>query len=1266
MSIFKETFRDFVFNQLTLRKEILKTGNKGDSRFSGRSRVSVPQKGGTEKKVTIDAGAFYTNTISKQCVIRMCSGVDIKDEEDTKLKVFEGAPYEKSKDLKKEGLAIRYILEGGVPTKDADFSANAPLSNETKVIPRGRGKNRGFGKSYGSPYGDPYLRSDAKDGFGIVPMPGIVDADIRTKTAYGSLREAKVKFKCHNRRQLEILELLYMRPGYPILLEWGWSPYIDNTGKRQNNFFGYIPEFFSQNSTPDIINSKIVSRKIQSGGNYDALFGYCKNFEIVARPDGGYDCSTEIIAMGDCLQGLKGVRTGLTMEDLNGDSTEMDDFEFILKTLQVVSLAGDVDLMNEIRETTDQELEFYKELHKDTDDEAIIETLQKHGSTRNNIANIFVLAQMFNHYGITKTNTDTRGSLDTDTGYSNSELENLEVVGYLKFIKQFNKGTAPKDQYLPGKEGTIFEGTIIFSSTHGLLVGTLDSSGEITKFQKIDEFKSEEGERRVDDTVGNMKKTLEKFMIYQNQPLTDDVVKIPRFWAKDKTIVSAAVDDYIRWDFLVTLLNKIIIESGQVKKNGSTPLVQFSCFRDPISSEGGLEYLKYSRFQFNDEEVKRFNAVDDNNNIVRLEDIADISIDPKVCLLPHQIPKITDPILEGYKKSSIDVDNKSIGMIYLNLKYLITTYNELRYSEDGINESFNLLDFFKKVWEQDVNDACAGTKNFMLQTEIERPDVVRVIDMTSQSPKNLVPKDLFTFDIQSNEAIVRDFNYNTTLPSALGATVAVAAQAPRSISTLDQATFAKFNKFTENRFSLPPDPYETDPVKTASELELEQKKAEKLRKTYEKDTEKLQQTIIELKYYSEFLLFGQNKDDANTGENDLIATNVAKGYIKGLESRILSILSRYPANGQDDFGKPFTKGQYRPVPKTGNKSAVIPLKFNAMMDGIAGMVIGNVFKVEKNKLPIGYQADEIAFVVMSEKQKITSGQDWTTAITGQLILLDLEQAETLTEEEKKEQKREKVDKEEKEAIEKLDELGLKVGDVVDGGEYTPFVIPGNGNLVFDYPLKITGIFTKPLDDRLGAAGAAVDTYNIGAGAKDDIYTIEVYVEEIGENISNLPLDSSISHPFRDEKGRPFGLFPKVDPDRPSLTEGQIIYPNWRYKNADRADKFENMGLFGYTPQEIQDFYDRYQASDKKKIDKLIPGKAGTLYYGHYIAMLPGIIGAKNFKEGLRIYIPNPNYSGANGALTTKTQEQYLELFDQRKLKLNEDGTPKYHTDKRYF
>lgn len=60
------------------------------------------------------------------------------------------------------------------------------------------------------------------------------------------------------------------------------------------------------------------------------------------------------------------------------------------------------------------------------------------------------------------------------------------------------------------------------------------------------------------------------------------------------------------------------------------------------------------------------------------------------------------------------------------------------------------------------------------------------------------------------------------------------------------------------------------------------------------------------------------------------------------------------------------------------------------MDGISGIVIGNVFKVEKTKLPIGYQEDDIAFCVLSEDQKITAGQDWTTELSGQMILLDIE------------------------------------------------------------------------------------------------------------------------------------------------------------------------------------------------------------------------------------------------------------------------------------
>ena len=83
--------------------------------------------------------------------------------------------------------------------------------------------------------------------------------------------------------------------------------------------------------------------------------------------------------------------------------------------------------------------------------------------------------------------------------------------------------------------------------------------------------------------------------------------------------------------------------------------------------------------------------------------------------------------------------------------------------------------------------------------------------------------------------------------------------------------------------------------------------------------------------------------------------------------------------------------QGRPGETPAESHEVIPLKFNVSMDGISGIVIGNVFKVEKEKLPLGYQDEKIAFVVMGESQTITSGQDWITEFSGQIILLDTEE-----------------------------------------------------------------------------------------------------------------------------------------------------------------------------------------------------------------------------------------------------------------------------------
>lgn len=251
MSIFKDTFRNYVRDQLSIREQLIEIGNLNDDGSRANRRSANNQatlQNGT--KVTLPVDGFYQYTLNKQCGIRLTSLVDYV--EDIGLELGDSDNFS---DLKGAALSRRFILEGGT------------LKN--KVNPR-----EGINTSNGA-YGDESIGSNSSDdGFGIVPMPGIIDTQIRTKTAYGSLREAKVNFECHNRRQLEVLEMLYMRPGYVVTLEWGSTPYINNRGNVINNLRlleDEVSNLYNNGVTQTGIYRAINRLKEESCGNYDAL-----------------------------------------------------------------------------------------------------------------------------------------------------------------------------------------------------------------------------------------------------------------------------------------------------------------------------------------------------------------------------------------------------------------------------------------------------------------------------------------------------------------------------------------------------------------------------------------------------------------------------------------------------------------------------------------------------------------------------------------------------------------------------------------------------------------------------------------------------------------------------------------------------------------------------------------------------------------------------------------------------------------------------------
>jgi len=192
-----------------------------------------------------------------------------------------------SVDVKEDGgaLAKNYVLLGGA------------LHNGKLKSGVGKGPENAY--SLQTPSGKTHL-------YGVRPMPGITGAEVKSKGAYGSLREVTINFICWDITQLEDLELLYMRPGYSVLLEWGWIPYVANDGALKSS-----PPMFDifgsdlKGKDYQYVFSKLFKLEEEAQGNYGGFLGIIKNYKWSARPDGGYDCSTTLISIGEMIESLK-------------------------------------------------------------------------------------------------------------------------------------------------------------------------------------------------------------------------------------------------------------------------------------------------------------------------------------------------------------------------------------------------------------------------------------------------------------------------------------------------------------------------------------------------------------------------------------------------------------------------------------------------------------------------------------------------------------------------------------------------------------------------------------------------------------------------------------------------------------------------------------------------------------------------------------------------------------------------------------------------
>jgi len=202
-------------------------------------------------------------------------------------------------------LAKNIILQGGVAAVDDDPFVETP---DGRPFTGGfKGLNKGLNNSAEEIFSGAYGWGGTKER-GYIPMPGITTADV-TYYSNGAFAKANINIKCFSKSQFQFIDILYLRPGFSLLLEFGHSVWLDNN-KDLQSMDNFLTEPMSKLLTSDGVNQYQMYKAIEQARkdynyNYEAFFGKVSNFNWNFNSDGSYDCQVQLTSMGDVIQSLK-------------------------------------------------------------------------------------------------------------------------------------------------------------------------------------------------------------------------------------------------------------------------------------------------------------------------------------------------------------------------------------------------------------------------------------------------------------------------------------------------------------------------------------------------------------------------------------------------------------------------------------------------------------------------------------------------------------------------------------------------------------------------------------------------------------------------------------------------------------------------------------------------------------------------------------------------------------------------------------------------
>ena len=295
MAIIGDPFNEYVADQISIRQQALGTGLNGST---------IPLK---VKQSFLTASPF----------MRLASAVRITEggEEDTlpgttvlqqirNLGLFDGIDESEWVDF---GLAKNFVLSGVANNEDNTRSPRGAVG--TTVNPSVSGP-QAFNRAYG--YGFNKFGISSRQGY--VPPPGVTSVDFEYKND-GALAQATVNIKAFSAEQFAMIDILYMRPGYTCLLEFGHTAYLNNNSELtylDSSSTGPLRYLFNtgENFAPNFgeMALKIQKEKELKNGNYEGFFGRITKFNWKFNQDGSYDITVKLTGTGDVIASINSLQ----------------------------------------------------------------------------------------------------------------------------------------------------------------------------------------------------------------------------------------------------------------------------------------------------------------------------------------------------------------------------------------------------------------------------------------------------------------------------------------------------------------------------------------------------------------------------------------------------------------------------------------------------------------------------------------------------------------------------------------------------------------------------------------------------------------------------------------------------------------------------------------------------------------------------------------------------------------------------------------------